>query len=57
MDLVPEDKLIDVLKKLLNIILKPLQEQDLLDILSLREYKKDKLESLLHSEDMVRALI
>ena len=56
-DLVPEDKLIDVLKKLLNIILKPLQEQDLLDILSLREYKKDKLESLLHSEDMVRALI
>ena len=56
-DLVPEDKLIDILKKLLNTILKPLQEQDLLDILSLREYKKDKLESILHSEDMVRALI
>jgi hypothetical protein len=56
-DLLPADKLIDILKKLLNIILAPLQEQDLLHILSLREYKNDPFESILQSEDMVRALI
>ena len=56
-DIVPKEKLIDILKKLMNMILKPLEEQDLLQILSLREYKKDKFESILHSEDMVRAFI
>ena len=48
-----KDKLFQVLTKLLNFILNPLSEEELLEILALREFKKDPLDDILHSEDMV----
>ena len=51
--LAPKVKLFDVLTKLLQHILAPLEEEDLIDILARREFKKDPLEAVLNSEDMV----
>ena len=48
----PNIKLIDVLAKLLNHVLAPLNEEDLLDILALREFKKMPLEDILQMEEI-----
>ena len=52
-DLMAGDKLFQVLTQLLNHILQPLAEEDLLAILALREFKKDPMDDLLHSEEIV----
>ena len=52
-DLAPKDKLFEVLTKLLQMILHPLEEDDLLDILSRREFKKDPMDAILSAEEMV----
>ena len=56
-EVLPKDKLIDILKKLLKEILSPLNEEDLLLILALRELKKDPYEELLQQSDVVGACI
>jgi len=56
-EVLPNDKLIDLLTKLLNKILAPLNEEDLLLILALRELKKDPYETLLQQGDVVGACI
>ena len=48
----PKDKLIDILAKLLRYVLSPLEEEDLIDLLAMREFKKSPLEDILESEEV-----
>ena len=50
--ILPKDKLIDILAKLLRYVLSPLEEEDLLDLLAMREFKKSPLEDILESEEV-----
>ena len=52
-ELPPKAKLFEVLTKLLQFILAPLEEEALLELLALREFKKDPMETILQSEGMV----
>ena len=55
MEVLPTDKLIHVLTKLLNTSLQTLEEEDLLEMLATGDYKKEPLEDILQSEDMAGA--
>ena len=49
----PGDKLIDILVRLLRFILAPLDEEVLLEVLALREFKKSPLEDILQADEIV----
>ena len=49
----PSDKLIDILVSLLKFILAPLDEEVLIEVLALREFKRSPLEDILQSDEIV----